>query len=240
MLYGILGDIHANLPALEAVLEALGQEEMDRLLCLGDIVGYGADPAACVERIRALKPILVGGNHDWGAGGRLSTNYFNQAAAETIVWTRRALSNEQREWLAGLPLVQRVGDKITLAHSTLHEPERFDYIFTAYDAYLSFRHLTTPLAFVGHSHVPVTFFDGDPIRFSTGDVQDLGARRAICNVGSVGQPRDENADAAFGLYDSETARLEVRRIAYDVDAAARAILEAGLPPLNATRLRMGR
>jgi diadenosine tetraphosphatase ApaH/serine/threonine PP2A family protein phosphatase len=240
VLYGILGDIHANLPALEAVLEAFDDHDVDRVLCLGDIVGYGAQAAECIERVRALQPILVGGNHDWGVGGRLSLNYFNKAAAEAIVWTRKVLSEETRRWLAELPLVQRVGDKCTIAHSTLHEPERFDYIFTAYDAYLSFRHLTTPVGFVGHSHVPVTFFDGDPIRFSTAEVQNLGARRAICNVGSVGQPRDENPLAAFGLYESETAHLRVLRIPYDVDAAARAILDAGLPPINAARLRVGR
>jgi len=240
VLYGIFGDIHANLPALEVVLEALDREDVDRYLCLGDLVGYGADAQACVDRVRSLKPIIVGGNHDWGAAGRLSLNYFNKVAGETLRWTRRALDKESLAWLADLPLVQRVGDKITLAHSTLHEPQQFDYIFTSDDAYRSFRRLTTPLGFVGHSHVPVTFFDGDPIRYSTASVLDLGARRALANVGSVGQPRDENADAAFGVYDSETARLRVLRVPYDVDRAAQAILDAGLPGLNATRLRLGR
>lgn len=240
MLYGIFGDVHANLVALRAVLDALDGEGVEAYLCLGDVVGYGAQPRECIDLVRQLKPSVVAGNHDWGVAGRLSLNYFNKAAGEAVEWSRTKLSQQDLEWLAELPLTQRIADKITLAHSTLHDPQTFDYIFTAYDAYLSFRHLTTPLAFVGHSHVPVTFFDGDPIRYSTRQVLDLGARRAIVNVGSAGQPRDENPEAAYGLYDSETTRLEIRRVSYDVEASMRSILDAGLPSINAARLKLGR
>lgn len=240
MLYGIFGDVHANLAAFRAVLDALDDEGVEAYLCLGDIVGYGAQPKECLDLVRELDAAVVAGNHDWGVAGRLSLSYFNKAAGEVVEWSRTVLGREDLEYLAQLPLTHRVADKITLAHSTLHDPQVFDYIFTAYDAYLSFRHLMTPLGFVGHSHVPVTFFDGDPIRYSTREVQDLGARRAIANVGSVGQPRDENPHAAFGIYDSETTRLEVRRIAYDVETSIRTILDAGLPSINAARLKLGR
>ena len=239
MRYGILGDVHSNLPALEAVIEALEAEKVDAYLCLGDIVGYGAQPKECIDRIRDLGAILVGGNHDWGVAGRLSLAYFNEAAKAAIEWTRTVLPPADLAWLGSLLLIRRVGD-VTLAHSTLHEPEHFDYIFTPYDAYLSFRHLTTPTAFVGHSHVPVTFYDGNPIRFTTAEDFELEDRRALVNVGSVGQPRDENPDAAFGVFDTESRRVTLHRVPYDVEATIAAILDAGLPPILGERLRLGR
>ncbi len=239
MRYGIFGDVHSNLPALNAVIAALEAEEVDAYLCLGDIVGYGAEPKACIERIRDLGTILVGGNHDWGVAGRLSLAYFNEAAKAAIEWTQTVLPPADLAWLGSLGLVRRVGD-VTLAHSTLHEPEHFDYIFTPYDAYLSFRHLMTTVAFVGHSHVPVTFYDGNPIRFTTAEEIEIGDRRALANVGSVGQPRDENPDAAFGIYDTESRILTLHRVPYDVEHSVAAILDAGLPPILGERLRLGR
>ncbi len=239
MRYGIFGDVHANLAALEAVLGALETHGVDRYVFLGDLVGYGADPKACLDIVRALDPFVVGGNHDWGVGGRLGLAWFNQAARAAIEWTQTVLPVQDQMWLASLPLVRRF-DAFTIAHSTLHEPQLFDYLFTAYDAYLSFRHLTTPLAFVGHSHVPVTFFDGNPIRYTTATEVTLDERRVIANVGSVGQPRDENPDAAFGVYDEAEARIVVHRVPYDIEASASKILDAGLPPILAERLRVGR
>ncbi|MFV1959025.1 MAG: metallophosphoesterase [Planctomycetota bacterium] len=239
MRYAILGDIHSNLAALRAVAAALEAETIDGYLCLGDVVGYGADPKACIDIVRDLGSILIGGNHDWGTAGRISLAYFNGPARAAIEWTQGVLSPADRVWLGGLSLMRRVGD-ITLAHATLHEPQVFEYIFTPYDAYLSFRHLTTSVAFVGHSHVPVTFYDGNPIRYSTDVRFRLIDRRAIANVGSVGQPRDENPDAAYGVFDTETRVLMLHRAEYDVEQSMARIVDAGLPPILAERLRIGR
>ncbi len=239
MRYGVLGDIHANLPALRAVLEAMSDLKVDTYLCLGDIVGYGADPEPCIDMIRALDPVIVGGNHDWGVSGRLSLTYFNVAARAAIEWTQQALPVVQIEWLASLELTHVAGG-VTLAHGTLHDPHLFDYLVTPYDAYLSFRHLTTPLAFVGHSHVPVTFFEGNPITPTYEAEVDVSGRRAVVNVGSVGQPRDGNADASFGVYDDATGHVSVHRVPYDVRTAAARIEEAGLPSILADRLYLGR
>lgn len=239
MRYGVLGDIHANLPALRAVLDALSDLEVDTYLCLGDVVGYGAEPEPCIDLIRGLDPVIVGGNHDWGVSGRLSLTYFNAAARAAIEWTQQALPVVQIEWLASLELTHAARD-VTLAHGTLHDPHLFDYLVTPYDAYLSFRHLTTPLAFVGHSHVPVTFFEGNPITPTYEAEVDVSGRRAIVNVGSVGQPRDGNADASFGVYDDVTGHVSVHRVPYDVRTAAARIEEAGLPSILADRLYLGR
>ncbi len=240
MRYGIFGDVHSNLQALRAVVEALEAERLDGLLCLGDLVGYGADPGPCLEIVRELDPYLVGGNHDWGVAGRLSLTYFNPVARTAIEWTREALPAEAVAWLGSLDVTGMAGEHIVLAHSTVHDPHLFEYLVTPYDAYLSFRHLTTDLAFVGHSHVPATFFDGNPVTPVYETEVDLAGRRAIANVGSVGQPRDGNPNAAFGVYDEETGRLTLHRVAYDVERAAARIRKAGLPEILADRLHLGR
>jgi diadenosine tetraphosphatase ApaH/serine/threonine PP2A family protein phosphatase len=237
--YGILGDIHSNLAALRAVADRLATERVDRVLCLGDVVGYAAEPAECIALVRELDPVLIAGNHDWAAGGRLSLDFFNPAAATAILWTRRALAESDLAWLAALPVSLVEGD-VTLVHSTVHDPEVFDYLQTPYDAYLSFQALRTRAAFVGHSHVPITFFDGVPILYTIDEEVRFGDRRTISNVGSVGQPRDEDPRAAFGVYDSDARILRIHRVPYDVEATIAKIQAAGLPPLLGERLRLGR
>ncbi|MHC5009528.1 MAG: metallophosphoesterase family protein [Planctomycetota bacterium] len=241
MRFGILGDIHSNLEALRAVLGAMKEDRVDRFLCLGDIVGYGADPGPCIEMVRALDPVVVGGNHDWAAAGRLDLSYFNAAAGEAILWTQQVLPREDLDWLGSLDLVEVVeGADITVGHGTFHQPELFEYLMTPYDAYMSFRELRTALAFVGHSHVPVAFFDGNPVVYTVEDEIRLDDRRAIANVGSVGQPRDEDPRAAYGIYDDEERTLRLKRVPYDVEGAAARIREVGLPAILGERLYLGR
>ncbi len=150
------------------------------------------------------------------------------------------LDREEIQWLGSLELVQRLGEDITVAHGTVHEPQHFDYMQTAYDAYLSFEALRTPTGFVGHSHVPVTFLDGVPITYSIEQRLELGAQRAIINPGSVGQPRDEDPRASCAVYDSSSRTLEILRVSYDIQGTIGRILRAGLPPLLGERLRVGR
>jgi predicted phosphodiesterase len=189
--YGIIADIHSNLEALEAVLAVLEQRKVDAYLSTGDIVGYGADPVACIERIRELETRVVAGNHDWAACNRLSLHYFNDYAREAIYWTQERLKPEHFQFLEELEPVDVVDD-ITLVHGTLFEPENFDYLLTAYDAHLSFQLQETRLCLVGHSHVPITFlFDGS-VAYSFEPALNIGEyRKVILNSGSVGQPRDE-------------------------------------------------
>jgi len=238
--YAIISDVHSNLEALEAVLSSLEGESIDGYLSTGDIVGYGADPAACIARIRDLDPHIVAGNHDWAVAGTLSLDFFNSYAREAIEWTRERISVEDAEWLRSLKLVKKVDD-VTLVHATLHSPENFDYLLTAYDAHLSLEVLETPVCFVGHSHVPVTFAQNGSVTFSFASEIDLsGVHRAIVNAGSVGQPRDGNPHASFGIYDTERNFVHVRRVAYDVAGATKKILAAGLPQVLAERLWFGK
>jgi diadenosine tetraphosphatase ApaH/serine/threonine PP2A family protein phosphatase len=237
--YGVFGDIHSSIDAFRAVLREMEKARVDGYLCLGDLVGYGPDARECIELTRQLGPVLIAGNHDWAVAGRLGLEYFNTQAQAAVLWTRRALTREDIAWLGGLPLVQEVED-VTLAHGTVHHPETFDYMQTPYDAHLSFQELKTRTAFVGHSHIPVTFFDGLPITYSVETRIEFGDRVCIANPGSVGQPRDEDPRAAYAIFDAETRVFEIRRVAYDVDATVGRILRAGLPPLLGERLRVGR
>lgn len=239
MRYGILGDIHSNLAALEAVIDAFQKAQVERYLCLGDIVGYGADAEACVARVRELDPRIVGGNHDWAVAGRLGLDFFNAPARAAILWTRKVLPRAHVDWLGSLELTA-THDGLTLAHGTLSDPAAFDYLQTPYDAYLSFQKLSTPHAFVGHSHIPITFVDGPSITYTVEERVELANRRTISNVGSVGQPRDEDPRAACGVLDTDSGVLQILRLAYDVERTAARIRAAGLPPLLAERLRLGR
>lgn len=241
MRYAILGDIHSNLEALRAVLDALDQVPFGALLCTGDLVGYGAAPREVLRLVRDLQPtVLVGGNHDWAAAGRLPLEYFNPFARDAILWTRKVLDRVDLDFLGRHPALA-THDGVTVSHGTIHDPEAFDYLQSAYDAHLSFSQLRTPYAFVGHSHVPVTFRSGAAVTYLLGDVIELGdAAQAVMNVGSVGQPRDEDPRAAFGVFDDETRVLEVHRVEYDVEAAVARIREAGLPDFLGERLRIGR
>jgi predicted phosphodiesterase len=240
MRYAILGDVHGNLEALESVLDAVSREKVDASLAVGDIVGYGADPVECLKRVRAVAKIIVAGNHDFAAVGKLNIDFFNTYARQSALWTREQLTEPDREFLRNLKLVEFM-DTFTITHSSLHYPELFEYIQTSYDAHLSFQQQTTPLCFVGHSHVPVTFVQKKTVSFTMQPVAEVDERyKMMVNVGSIGQPRDENPDAAYAIYDTEAKKVWIKRIKYDVEKAAKKIVAAGLPPILAERLRYGR
>lgn len=240
MKYAVFGDIHGNLEALEAVLAAIEKAKPDTLICMGDIVGYGADPEGCLSRMHELGCATVAGNHDFAVVGKLSVDFFNTYAREAALWTRERLRPAQKKLLEDLKLVQFL-DEATVVHATLHSPELFEYIQTSYDAHLSFERLSTQICFVGHSHVPVMFFQKKVVTFTMDPQVKLEPGiKTIVNVGSVGQPRDEDARAAYCLYDSEKQTLSIERVEYDIDKAAAKIVAAGLPEILGERLRYGR
>jgi predicted phosphodiesterase len=241
--YAFLGDIHGNTEALEAVLAAIRAENIEKIVCLGDIVGYGAEPARCLEMIRELKCDVIAGNHDWAAVGKVSIDCFNAYAKAAAIWTREQLTDEQKDWILTLPLTLTYPD-CAVAHGTFHQPEAFNYIQTVFDAQQSFeslRKLGAKLGFLGHSHVPVGFFDTDPITYTLdGDIPIDEEISIMVNAGSVGQPRDENNKASFAVLDSTTKQVTINRVEYDIDAAANKIREVGLPEILAARLYQGK
>lgn len=240
MRYAILSDIHGNLEALRAVLDDCAARA-DAVLCLGDTVGYGADPLACVELVAERAQANVGGNHEYAVAGRLSLEWFNRYARAAAEWTQERLDDDHRAYLAALPLISEVADA-TLVHASPANPEEWDYLVTAEDGFAAFASFATRWCFVGHSHVPGAWSlgsAGPEHHPGGGDVQSERGRRYIVNVGSVGQPRYRDPRACYAVWDVEAGRAEIHRVPYDVATARRKIVEAGLPQFLADRLAAG-
>ncbi len=240
MRYGIFGDIHGNYDAFQAVLAVMEQERVQEFICLGDIVGYGAQPRECVAKIRELGCMCLAGNHDHAAIGKLDIDFFNLYAREAAVWTRAALGPEDREFLSELGFIEHLPD-FAVVHGSLHGPEMFNYISTIFDADLSFEALDKPILFYGHTHIPLTFFDTKPMTYTMDAEIPVGdGTRTLVNIGSVGQPRDEDPRACMAIYDDEVGVVRITRVEYDVDAAAQKIIDAGLPEALGVRLQLGK
>jgi len=245
MRYLVISDVHANLEALEAALAASG--DCGHVLVLGDLVGYGADPNAVVERIRALPAAtLIRGNHDKVAAGLEDVDGFNYLARQAIEWTALALTPENRAWVAALPPGPALVDPLVeICHGAPFDEDT--YIFDDLDATRALRTSRAPLCLFGHTHVPAAF------RLSHNELQMLepprGPRfrlaleadsRYLVNCGAVGQPRDGDPQAAFGILDTDARALTITRVPYDVAAAQAKIIAAGLPEVLAQRLAVGR
>ncbi len=240
MKYAVIGDIHANLEALSAVREECEKLGVEKYLCIGDIVGYNANPGECMELVQNLPMVgIVMGNHDEQASEDTELVGFNPQAAFAIEWTRQHLVAEQREYLAKLRLSHQTG-KITIVHATLDSPRRWGYIFDKHSAGASFSYQFSQICFCGHSHVPLAFEKFGTIQ--GGKYQQIKVQpghKYLVNVGSVGQPRDGDWRPAFVTYDTDESLLELHRISYDIKTAQEKILAAGLPERLAARLERG-
>jgi len=236
----VLADIHANLQALEAVLaDAAASGGFDEVWCLGDIVGYGPQPSECITRLRGLSLSAVAGNHDLAAAGAIGTEAFNPFAAEAVRWNAVRLAAAEKAWLRGLPQVLTIGD-FTLTHGSLVDPV-WEYLYTDRAAEAHLARQPTAYGFVGHTHIPLVFFDAArPLAPAAGEAIELGERRFVANPGGVGQPRDGDPRAAYAVVDSEARRVEFRRTAYDVSTTQSKMREAGLPEFLWRRLAQGR
>lgn len=240
MKYAILGDIHANIQALDAVLGDAGNQGVTHYACVGDIVGYNANPVECLEKIRAICPVSVRGNHDHYCSHDENLNNFHPLAADVVAWTRKLLNKDQLQYLRGLRMTARV-ETFSMVHSTLDSPESWGYVFDKLEADANFSYQTSTVCFFGHTHVPLAFEKAETIRFGLYTKIRIGlGKKYFINVGSVGQPRDGDPRAAYVLYDMVNNLVELRRVNYDVKAAQKQIMGAGLPARLATRLAVGR
>ena len=240
MRFAVISDVHANLEAFDAVLADARDNKCTDFVCLGDIVGYNANPRECVARVRELDCPTVKGNHDEQASLVESSRDFNEMAETAIQWTRDHLTDEDKQWLRDLKLQRAVGD-FTIVHATLDAPEQWGYVFNNLDAAASFTYQETAVCFFGHTHVPMAFLRDEVVQRQQFDkLQIAPGKKYFINVGSVGQPRDGDWHAAYCIYDVESNMVEQRRLKYDVAAAQQKIIDAGLPPLLAERLAIGR
>lgn len=244
MKFGVFGDIHGNLEALEAVLADMEEQGVTHPLCLGDLVGYGANPSECVDVVRAMGCPVVRGNHDDLVTIGKTPGSFSEPARVSLEFARRLLSPGQLNYLRRLPMAW-VEDPVTLVHATLDGPETWGYISTRLEAQTSFLYQKTPLCFVGHTHRPCAFAQEKevrPLEFRQIDVhpdRSKAGRKFLLNVGSVGQPRDGDWRPAYATFSPQDQVVDLRRVSYDIDKAASKIIKAGLPDLLAKRLFKG-
>lgn len=236
----ILGDIHANIHAFEAVVADARAYGCTEFQLLGDVVGYGAFPSECVDLARSLTRICVLGNHDQAAAAESTLADFSETANASLEWTRGKLSADQRSWLGAL-MPRRQVRGTTLVHATLDSPLSWGYVRSLAAAELSMALQGLPVCFIGHTHVPTGYMHGGG-EFSLGTEEGISLdpkSRYLINAGSVGQSRDGDWRAAYLIHDEEERGLWLRRVEYDVEAAAGAVLSAGLPEKLATRLKTG-
>jgi predicted phosphodiesterase len=241
----VVSDIHSNLVALDAVLQDAGG--FDQVWCLGDIVGYGPQPNECIERLREFGLLTLAGNHDLGVVGKLALWDFSSDAQQAVFFTRHALSIENREWLETLsPMAMLSEFGITLVHGSLRDPVS-EYLSTPGIARYNFGLMETAVCLNGHTHVPIVFRFADSIskpeifaeRLKANQPMALTPDRYIINPGSVGQPRDEDARAAYALLDLKAMTIMHRRVRYEIAATQKLMRDAKLPDRLIRRLRFG-
>lgn len=240
MRYAVIADIHANLDALQVVLEDIKQQKCTHVVCLGDVVGYGANPKECLDIIRGMNIPVVKGNHDEYIGVDVNPDGFNDAAAEAVTWSRAQLTEDDRKWLRELKYFRLVAN-FSIVHATLDAPQRWGYVFEKLEAAASFTYQNTQVCFFGHTHVPVAFIRDTGVRGGTYSKFRVEAgKKYFVNVGSVGQPRDGNPKSAYVIYDLVQQTIELRRLDYPIAEAQRKIRAAGLPERLAERLASGK
>lgn len=242
MRYAIFADVHSNLEAIDAVENTLKGEKIDECLCLGDIVGYGANPGECIDKVRRLASIIIAGNHDWAVAGKFDIGYFNIHAKKAALWTGQNITKEEKNFLSHLPLIYET-QLFTLAHGALIHPEDFGYVLDRVVAGENMQIQKTPFCFIGHSHIPKIYTIPEEdlvLEEKSREIIAAGENKYLINVGSVGQPRDGDPRAAYCIFDTDKKSISIKRVEYDATKACNKILAAGLPQILAYRLLEGK
>jgi putative phosphoesterase len=241
MKLGVFSDIHGNWEAFKAVIKAYKAEKIDTYICLGDIVGYGADPNKCIKKVRGLTELVIAGNHDMAAINRTDTKNFNQYAQQAVNWTNAALKDKNKQYLEQLPFTLE-RENILFVHATPQNPEQWNYALSIDQAQFVFETFTQQICCIGHSHYPIFFRKTakDIELLPAGKIELRAGERYIMNVGSVGQPRDGKPLACYGIIDLGQKIMEIKRTPYNVEKAQKKIRKAGLPDYLADRIGKGR
>ena len=239
----VFSDVHSNLEALQAVIADMNAHNVSRYVCLGDVVGYGADPVSCLERGRSLPCPGLMGNHDEAAASEGDLENMNLSARAGIEFARRNLSPEQRDWLSHLPLTFEEDD-CEFVHGSLDAPSEWWYVISPEDVSLHFEAQSRPVCFCGHTHDPMFWhWNGAKklaVRHGEGRISIPAEGKTLINTGSVGQPRDRNPDASYAIFNPAERWVEFRRVSYNIAKTKRKIIDAMLPRFTADRLSAGR
>lgn len=244
MRLALISDIHSNLEALKAVFADIDKQSITETVCLGDIVGYGVNPNECVELVKERCPIILLGNHDAAAVGLLATHHFNIHAKIAIEWTTENMKKGPTALLHALPL-REVKENCTLVHATPYEPNMWYYITSLEEAVFNFQFFETPACFIGHTHLPIIIVLNNEKELYVHqdtklDFSTLDQSRFLINVGSVGQPRDRDPRACYGILDTDTKTFTLRRTEYDIAKTQASMRKAKMPEFLITRLADGR
>jgi predicted phosphodiesterase len=244
MRFAFVSDIHGNLEALEAVFKDIEGQDVDEVICLGDIVGYGANPNECADLVRQKCTYILLGNHDAAAVNLLATHHFNSHAKIAIEWTAANLNNDVRSFLLSLPLVL-TRETLTLVHSTPYEPNMWYYITSLEEAAFNFQYFDTQVCLVGHTHIPIIIvLDGKKEVYvhqaSQINLHGMDESRVLINVGSVGQPRDRNPDSCYAVLDTTLGDFFYRRVPYNIEKAQAKMKKIKMTDFLINRLIEGR
>jgi predicted phosphodiesterase len=242
MRIALLSDIHGNFEALTAVLKDMEQYRPDEVWCLGDVVGYGCDPIPCLDLINRTCSVKLVGNHEHAVLGLDPIETYNDAARESAEWTRNTLTGREQEMIRSFAVTHEA-EGILAVHASPFEPEEWYYVLSAAEAEDAFAAFDGNVCFHGHTHIPVIFTHvpgGKPRRKAAHDFDPLEENRYLVNVGSVGQPRDNDPRACWVFYDAEEKRVEFNRVEYDISRTQTKMTEAELPEMLVSRLAVGR
>ena len=242
MRLAILSDVHANAAALTVVLKDIDQQKVDKVVSLGDVIGYGSDPIECLAEIDRTCEIKLMGNHEYAALGCLSTQYYRSDARKAAAWTLDQLTDRELSIMADFE-IERQLDHLHFVHASPFEPDRWHYILGIDHAQAAFSALKGRICFSGHSHQPMIFTDGgtDGVRQKVGhDFLPDPEIRYLINAGSVGQPRDDDPRACYIIYDTEEHDVEYRRVDYDISSVQERMKQAQLPTMLIERLSLGK
>ena len=240
MKIAIFGDIHANLEGLQAVLQDAADRDCTHHVCIGDIVGYNANPHECLDIVRQLDCPVIKGNHDEEASLDTELVGLNPLAERAMQWTRDNLTEEDKTYLSELRMVRQVRD-FTIVHATLDSPSTWGYVTNKFDAMASFGYQYTPVCFFGHTHTPKFYVKTTTVSVERGSSIEIeNGKKYFINIGSAGQPRDGDWRVAYAIYDLAAKRVTIRRLEYDLATTQKKIIDAGLPEMLAERLELGK
>lgn len=242
MRIAIISDIHSNIEALTEVVKVIDELRADRVVCLGDVVGYGASPNECCEIIRNLAEVTLLGNHDAAVAGRMDYSFYYEAARQALDWSASVIADEHLAWLKSLPYTYRIGE-VGFCHGSPLDPQAYEYIFALEQAreLVPYIEELPEVTFIGHSHLCKAFAIG-PDDVTDVVAQKFGIKRGskyIVSVGSVGQPRDYDNRSCFVLYDTDARTVEYHRVEYDIESSAQRIFDADLAVNFGKRLFLG-
>lgn len=238
----LISDIHGNLEALQAVLDDIASQQVDQICSLGDVIGYGCDPVACLHLVAERCRIKLMGNHEYAAIGVLPPDAMNLNARQSILWTQSHLTDRELSLIAGFKMTAEL-DNVLLVHASPFEPDEWHYVLSPNDAAEAFRQVDHRLIFCGHTHLPVIY-----CRPPVGKIRTVGAHdfdpdeesRYLVNIGSVGQPRDNDPRASYVIYDGAEQAVAFRRVQYDIQATQAKMCRAEMPQMLIDRLQVGR